>query len=56
VGSIRGTILGTLIIGVLSNGMNMGSVDPYLQEIVQGLVLVCAVFVTIDRSKIGIIK
>jgi ribose transport system permease protein len=56
VGSIRGTILGTLIIGVLSNGMNMASVDPYLQEIVQGLVLVGAVFVTIDRSKIGIIK
>jgi ribose transport system permease protein len=56
VGSIRGTILGTLIIGVLSNGMNMASVDPYLQEIVQGLVLVSAVFVTIDRSKIGIIK
>jgi ribose transport system permease protein len=56
VGSIRGTVLGTLIIGVLSNGMNMASVDPYLQEIVQGLVLICAVFVTIDRSKIGIIK
>ena len=56
VGSVRGTILGTLIIGVLSNGMNMASVDPYLQEIVQGLVLVAAVFVTIDRSKIGIIK
>ncbi len=56
VGSIRGTILGTLIIGVLSNGMNMASVDPYLQEIVQGLVLIGAVFVTIDRTKIGIIK
>jgi ribose transport system permease protein len=56
IGSIRGTILGTLIIGVLSNGMNMASVDPYLQEIVQGLVLIGAVFLTIDRSKIGIIK
>jgi len=56
IGSIRGTILGTLIIAVLSNGMNMVSVDPYLQEIVQGTVLVAAVFLTIDRSKIGIIK
>ncbi|TPK81012.1 ABC transporter permease [Mesorhizobium sp. B2-4-13] len=33
-----------------------GGVDPYLQNIVEGTVLVCAVFVTIDRRKIGIIK
>ena len=56
VGSIRGTILGTLIISVLSNGMNMASVDPYLQEVIQGLILIAAVFLTIDRGKIGIIK
>ncbi len=56
IGSIKGTILGTFIIAVLSNGMNMLSVDPYLQQIVKGLVLIVAVFITIDRSKIGIIK
>jgi ribose transport system permease protein len=56
IGSIQGTILGVLIITVLSNGMNMMSVDPYLQSIVKGCVLVAAVFVTIDRTKIGIIK
>jgi ribose transport system permease protein len=36
--------------------MNMTGVDPYLQNIVKGVVLVCAVFATIDRKKIGIIK
>jgi ribose transport system permease protein len=41
---------------MLSNGMNMIGVDPYLQNIVKGVVLVAAVFVTIDRRKIGIIK
>ena len=56
VGSIQGTILGVLIIAVLSNGMNMMSVDPYFQSIIKGIVLVAAVFVTIDRSKISIIK
>ena len=56
VGTIQGTLLGTLIITVLSNGMNMMGVDPYLQSIVKGLVLVGAVFATIDRTKIGIIK
>lgn len=56
VGSIRGTILGTLIIAVLSNGMNMISVDPYFQDIIKGVVLIAAVYITIDRTKIGIIK
>jgi ribose transport system permease protein len=56
IGSIQGTILGVLIITILSNGMNMIGVDPYLQNIAKGLVLVMAVFLTIDRRKIGIIK
>jgi ribose/xylose/arabinose/galactoside ABC-type transport system permease subunit len=36
--------------------MNMTGVDPYLQNIIKGLVLIVAVFLTIDRSKILIIK
>ena len=56
VGSVQGTILGALIITILGNGMNMVGVDPYLQNIVKGAVLVGAVFVTIDRGKIAVIK
>ncbi|MFT4148556.1 MAG: ABC transporter permease [Paracoccaceae bacterium] len=56
IGRIRGTVLGVLIIAILSNGMNMTGVDPYLQNIFKGLVLIAAVFLTIDRSKISIIK
>jgi ribose transport system permease protein len=56
IGSISGTMLGVLIITLLSNGMNMIGVDPYLQNIVKGTVLIAAVFLTIDRKKIGIIK
>jgi ribose transport system permease protein len=55
-GSIERTVLGSLIMVILGNGMNMIGVDPYLQNIVKGVVLVAAVFVTIDRRKIGIIK
>ena len=55
-GSIVNTMLGVLIITLLSSGMNMAGVDPYLQNIIKGVVLICAVFVTIDRKKIGIIK
>ncbi len=56
VGTIQGTVLGAFIITILSNGMNMVGVDPFIQNIVKGVVLVAAVFVTIDRSKISIIK
>jgi len=56
IGRIRGTVLGVLIIAILSNGMNMTGVDPYLQNIFKGLVLIVAVFLTIDRSKISVIK
>lgn len=56
IGSVSWTVLGVLIITLLSNGMNMAGVDPYLQNIIKGAVLIIAVFVNIDRKKIGIIK
>ncbi|NKL38728.1 ribose ABC transporter permease [Rhizobium leguminosarum bv. viciae] len=56
IGSLQGTILGALIITILSNGMNIIGLDPYFQNLVKGAVLVLSVFVTIDRKKIGIIK
>jgi len=55
-GSIQGTILGAFIISILSNGMNMLGVDPYMQQIIKGLVMIFAVFITIDRKKILLIK
>lgn len=55
-GSIANTILGVMIITLLSNGMNMAGVDPYLQNIIKGFVLITAVYINIDRKKIGIIK
>ncbi len=55
-GSITNTFLGVLIVTLLSNGMNMSGVDPYLQNIIKGVVLIVAVYINIDRKKIGIIK
>jgi len=56
VGGIFSTVLGAFIITILSNGMNMVGVDPFIQNIAKGIVLIVAVFVTIDRAKIEIIK
>ncbi len=44
-GSIAGTIIGALIIGVLNNGLNLMNVSPYYQLIVKGLVILLAVMI-----------
>ena len=42
-GTVARTLLGALILGVLSNGMNLLVVSPFLQEVVKGIVIVIAV-------------
>jgi ribose transport system permease protein len=44
-GTIVGTIIGSFIIGVLNNGLNLLNVSPYLQLVVKGFVIVSAVLV-----------
>lgn len=46
-GSIFGTVLGCLIIGVLNNGLVLLKVSPFWQQVVKGLVILLAV--AIDR-------
>ena len=42
-GSILGTVLGCLIIGVLNNGLFLLDVSPFWQQVVKGLVILAAV-------------
>ncbi len=54
IGSVSGAIIGALLIGVLSNGMNLLEVPSYYQQVVKGLVFVLAVllaFATKGRPK-----
>lgn len=46
-GSILGTVLGVLMIGVLRNGLVLSGVSPFTQEVMIGLVIIVAV--AIDR-------
>ncbi|VTU09215.1 monosaccharide-transporting ATPase [Actinobacillus indolicus] len=43
VGTIPGTLIGSFIIGVLRNGLNMNGVSSFVQMIVIGLVIIVAV-------------
>ena len=42
-GSILGTVLGCLIIGVLNNGLFLLNVSPFWQQVVKGVVILAAV-------------
>jgi ribose transport system permease protein len=50
-GTIIGTVLGCLIIGVLKNGLVLLQVSPFWQEVVKGFVILAAV--AIDRASRG---
>jgi ribose/xylose/arabinose/galactoside ABC-type transport system permease subunit len=43
IGSIAGTIVGVLIIGVMNNGLDLLNVSSYWQQIFKGLIIVLAV-------------
>jgi ribose/xylose/arabinose/galactoside ABC-type transport system permease subunit len=42
-GSVVATFFGAVFIGVLNNGLNLAGIDPYLQKISLGAVILCAV-------------
>ncbi|MBN8997745.1 MAG: ABC transporter permease [Rhizobiales bacterium] len=46
-GRILGTVIGAVIIGTLSNGLNLAGVEPFWQYVAQGMVLIAAV--VLDR-------
>ena len=44
-GSVFGTFIGTLIIGILANILNLTGVDPFVQQLFKGALIVVAVYV-----------
>lgn len=56
VGAIWKTFVGALIVAVVRIGMTFVGVSVLAQQIVFGLVLVVAVAITMDRSKVAIVK
>lgn len=50
-GSILGTVLGAIIIGVLNNGLVLLNVSPFWQQVVKGFVILLAVIIDKANSK-----
>jgi inositol transport system permease protein len=49
IGSIGGTVLGVLLIGVINNGLDLLNISSYYQQIIKGFIIIVAVL--IDRKK-----
>ena len=56
IGGAKNAALGALIITALNNGLVLMQVSPYIQQAVNGFVLIAAVALTLDRKKLGFIK
>lgn len=50
-GSISGTVIGVIVIGVLKNGMNLLGIDSSWQYVVQGIVILIAVYIDYVKSE-----
>lgn len=50
-GRIVGTLLGAMLIGIISNGMNLLGLSSYLQDIVKGFIILGAVYLDSISTK-----
>ena len=50
-GTILGTVLGAMIIGVLNNGLVLLNVSPFWQQVIKGVVILLAVIIDKSNSK-----
>jgi ribose transport system permease protein len=51
IGTLGGTVVGVLIIGVLNNGMNLLKINSYWQYVVKGIVILGAVYIDFLKKR-----
>jgi ribose transport system permease protein len=56
VGSVLNSVIGVMIVVVLTNGMVLMGIEPYMQQGVQGLLIIAAVALALDRSRLEVVK
>jgi ribose transport system permease protein len=56
VGSVLNSVVGVLIVVTLANGMVLMGIEPYVQQGVQGILIIIAVALSLDRSRLDVVK
>ena len=52
-GTLTGTLIGSLIIGVINNLLNLMNVSSYWQQVVKGLIIAVAVILDVKTKSAG---
>jgi ribose transport system permease protein len=55
-GNLSRTLLGVLVLSVLTDGMNIMNVNIYYQSLIQGVVIIVAVAFSLNRSRLDVVK
>ena len=50
VGTVGGTFIGLLIIGVITNGLNLMGINSFWQEVLKGIIILAAVILDVVRK------
>lgn len=50
-GAIAGTLIGALLLGVLNNGLNMVGINPYIQNVIKGGIILLAIYISRERRR-----
>ncbi len=56
VGSIQNTLIGALITSMLANGLTILGASSEIQQIITGLIVIVACFLSMDKKKVGTVK
>ena len=56
VGAVSGTIFGALVIGIISNGLNLIGLSSFWRLVVKGLIIVLAVIIDTQKGKDSVVK
>ncbi len=52
IGTIPGALIGSLIIGVIRNGLDLTYVSAYWQQIIRGVIIVVAVIIDVQKNQL----
>jgi ribose transport system permease protein len=47
-GLIIGTLIGAVLLGILNNGLNLMGINPYLQDVIKGAIILIAIYIGRD--------
>jgi hypothetical protein len=51
VGTVWGTIVGALILGIINNGLDLMNVSPFMQMVVKGVIIVIAIIMDERKNR-----